>query len=78
MSKILKAGSFVSHLKNTKLNKEKYEELYKESIENNDDFWNKIAQRITWKKKIRESKRSKLPRQSINQMVFKRRIKCLL
>ena len=56
MSKILKAGSFVSHLKNTKLNKEKYEELYKESIENNDDFWNKIAQRITWKKKYEKVK----------------------
>ena len=51
MNKIFKADSFESHLRNTKLNKEKYEELYKESIENNDDIWNKIAQRITWKKK---------------------------
>ena len=39
MNKILKADSFASHLKNTKLNKKKYEELYKQSIENNDDFW---------------------------------------
>ena len=56
MSKILKDDSFVSHLKNTKLNKKKYEELYKESIENNDDFWNKIGQRITWKKKYEKVK----------------------
>ena len=56
MNKIFKADSFESHLKNTKLNKEKYEELYKESIENNDDFWNKIAQRITWKKKYEKVK----------------------
>ena len=56
MNKIFKADSFESHLRNTKLNKEKYEELYKESIENNDDFWNKIAQRITWKKKYEKVK----------------------
>ena len=56
MNKILKADGFVSHLRNTKLNKEKYEKLYKESIENNDDFWNKIAQRINWKKKYEKVK----------------------
>ena len=56
MNKIFKADTFESHLRNTKLNKEKYEELYKESIENNDDFWNKIAQRITWKKKYEKVK----------------------
>ena len=53
MNKIIKASSFASHLKNTKLNKEKYEKLYKQSIENNDDFWNEIAQRISWKKKLK-------------------------
>ena len=56
MNKIFKADTFESHLRNTKLNKEKYEELYKESIENNDNFWNKIAQRITWKKKYEKVK----------------------
>ena len=56
MNKIIKASSFASHLKNTKLNKEKYEELYKQSIENNDDFWNEIAQRISWKKKYEKVK----------------------
>ena len=54
MNKIFKADSFESHLRNTKLNKEKYEELYKESIENNDDFWNEIAQRISWKKNTKK------------------------
>ena len=32
MNKILKADNFTSHLKNTKLNKKKYQELYKQSI----------------------------------------------
>ena len=56
MNKILKADSFASHLKNTKLNKKKYEELYKQSIENNDDFWDKIAERISWQKKYEKVK----------------------
>tara|TARA_B100001123_G_scaffold397544_1_gene480858 strand:- start:69 stop:2009 length:1941 start_codon:yes stop_codon:yes gene_type:complete len=56
MNKILKADIFTSHLKNTKLNKEKYKELYKRSIDNNDDFWNEIATRITWKKKYEKIK----------------------
>jgi len=56
MNKIIKASSFASHLKNTKLNKEKYEKLYKQSIENNDDFWNEVAQRISWKKKYEKVK----------------------
>jgi len=56
MNKIIKASSFASHLKNTKLNKEKYEKLYKQSIENNDDFWNEVAQKISWKKKYEKVK----------------------
>ena len=32
MSDIIKVNKFVDHLKNTKLNKKKYEELYKKSI----------------------------------------------
>jgi len=56
MNKILKVDSFTSYLKNTKLNKEKYEELYKKSIENNDVFWDEIAQRISWKKKYEKVK----------------------
>ena len=56
MNKILKADNFASHLKNTKLNKKKYQELYKQSIQNNDDFWDKIAERISWKKKYEKVK----------------------
>lgn len=58
MIKCIKSDIFATHLKNTKLNKEKYEELYKESIENNDEFWSNVAQRISWKKKFEKSKRS--------------------
>ena len=52
MSKLIKADSFASHLKNTKLNKKKYQELYKNSIENGEKFWDEVAQRVSWKKKI--------------------------
>ena len=56
MSDIFKADSFVTNLKNTKLNKKKYDELYKKSIENNDEFWNEVAQRISWKKNYEKIK----------------------
>tara|TARA_Y100000590_G_scaffold388726_1_gene463293 strand:+ start:1488 stop:3428 length:1941 start_codon:yes stop_codon:yes gene_type:complete len=56
VSKLIKADSFSSHLKSTKLNKEKYQELYKNSIENNDKFWDEVAQRISWKKKYEKVK----------------------
>ena len=50
MTKLIKTDNFAKVLKGTKLNKEKYEELYKESIENTEEFWNKVAKRIDWKK----------------------------
>ena len=50
MIKLIKTDNFSKVLKGTKLNKEKYEELYKESIENTEEFWNKVAKRIDWKK----------------------------
>ena len=50
MSKLIKTSNFAKVLKGTKLNKEKYEKLYKESIENTDEFWDKVAKRIDWKK----------------------------
>ena len=56
MSKSIKADSFASHLKNTKLNKKNYVELYKKSIEDNDVFWDEVAQRISWKKKYEKVK----------------------
>ena len=48
MSKLIKADSFSSHLKSTKLNKEKYQELYKNSIENNENFWDEHGKRLDW------------------------------
>ena len=56
MSKFIKADSFASQLKNTKLNKKNYVELYKKSIEDNDVFWDEVAQRISWKKKYEKVK----------------------
>ena len=56
MSDIIKVNKFVDHLKNTKLNKKKYEELYKKSINDNDNFWDDVAQRISWIKKYEKIK----------------------
>ena len=30
------------------VNKEQYDELYKDSIDNNDSFWNKQGKRLNW------------------------------
>ena len=56
MTKLIKTSNFDKVLKGTKLNKEKYEKLYKESIENNDEFWDKVAKRIDWKKSYEKVK----------------------
>ena len=56
MTKLIKTDNFEKVLKGTKLNKEKYEKLYKESIENNDEFWDKVAKRIDWKKSYEKVK----------------------
>ena len=42
MTKLIKTSNFDKVLKGTKLNKEKYEKLYKESIENNDEFFKEM------------------------------------
>ena len=36
---------------NAKINSENYQSLYRESIENGDEFWNKEGERIDWYKK---------------------------
>jgi acetyl-CoA synthetase len=41
----------VEFAKNTLINKEKYERMYRESIENPETFWGTHAERITWYKK---------------------------
>ena len=56
MNDIIKVNNFANHLKNTKLNKKKYEELYKKSINDNDIFWDEVAQRISWMKKYEKVK----------------------
>ena len=49
--KIIKTNNFSKYLQGTKLDKEKYNTLYKESIENPEKFWDEVANRIDWKKK---------------------------
>jgi len=41
---------------NAKINKNEYESLYRESITNNDQFWSKEADRISWIKKYSKIK----------------------
>ena len=41
-------------IKESKINSENYISLYKESIENGDEFWNKQGSRIDWYKNIRK------------------------
>ena len=43
-------------LLNAKINKNEYESLYRESITNNDQFWSKEADRISWIKKYSKIK----------------------
>ena len=47
---------------NAKVTKDEYLSMYSDSIENNEEFWNKQADRIFWYKKfknIKNVKRSK-------------------
>ena len=53
-------------LSNSKVNKNEYEKLYKESIENNDVFWNKQGDRILWKKKYSKIKDIKYSSKDVN------------
>ena len=64
MDKLIKTNNFDKFLKGTKLNKEKYKELYKQSIENTEEFWDKVAKRIDWKK----------PYESIKEVNFKDKV----
>ena len=42
-----------------KINTDEYESLYRESIDNGDDFWNKQGNRINWYKKYTKIKNVK-------------------
>ena len=37
--------------KNALVDEKKYSSMYKESLENNENFWNQQGSRIDWKKK---------------------------
>ena len=52
--------------KESKLNKDEYLSMYKESIEDNDNFWKKQAQRIDWIKKFNKIKNVKYSKQDVN------------
>ncbi len=49
-----------------KVNSEKYEALYKESINNGDNFWSKQADRIDWYKKFSTVKNVKYSNKDVN------------
>ncbi len=49
-----------------KVNSEKYETLYKESINNGDNFWSKQADRIDWYKKFSTVKNVKYSNKDVN------------
>ena len=48
------------------VDKEQYENLYKESILENDDFWNKQGNRINWIKKYSKIKDIKYSTTDVN------------
>ena len=61
MSEINKFPLSDNWIKNAKVNKKKYEELYNESINDNENFWKKFGKRIDWIKpysKIKDIKYS--------------------
>ncbi|MDC3023388.1 acetate--CoA ligase [Pelagibacteraceae bacterium] len=53
-------------IKEGKINSENYELLYKESIENGDDFWSKQGDRINWVKKYTKIKNVKYSNNDVN------------
>ena len=51
---------------NAKINSENYQSLYRESIENGDEFWNKEGERIDWYKKYTKIKNIKYSNTDVN------------
>tara|TARA_A100001011_G_scaffold400141_1_gene512655 strand:- start:727 stop:2649 length:1923 start_codon:yes stop_codon:yes gene_type:complete len=51
---------------NSKINKQTYLSMYKESIENNDEFWNDQSNRIDWYKKFTKVKNVKYSKEEVN------------
>ena len=52
--------------KNSIVNKEKYESMYKDSIEHNDEFWSKQGERLDWIKKYTKIKNVKFSSKDVN------------
>tara|TARA_B100000900_G_scaffold391977_1_gene387060 strand:+ start:1365 stop:3287 length:1923 start_codon:yes stop_codon:yes gene_type:complete len=53
-------------IEEAKVNSENYNLLYKESIENSEDFWNKQGERIDWFKKYTRIKNVKYSKKDVN------------
>ncbi len=53
-------------IKEGKIDSEKYISLYKESIEDNDEFWNKQGSRIDWYEKYTKIKNTKYSNKEVN------------
>ena len=50
----------------SKINSERYTSLYKESIEDNDKFWNEQGNRIDWYEKYTKIKNTKYSNKDVN------------
>jgi len=55
-----------SWIKDAKINKDEYSLMYKESIDNNEKFWEKNAERIDWFKKFSKVKDVKYSKEEVN------------
>ena len=53
-------------IKDAKINKDEYSLMYKESIDNNEKFWEKNAERIDWFKKFSKVKDVKYSKEEVN------------
>ena len=52
-------------IENSKLNKKQYESMYNESIEDNENFWGKQADRVSWYKKFTKVKEVKYSKDDV-------------
>ena len=52
-------------IENSKLNKKQYESIYNESIEDNENFWEKQADRVSWYKKFTKVKEVKYSKDDV-------------
>tara|TARA_B100001248_G_scaffold145623_1_gene109378 strand:- start:404 stop:2326 length:1923 start_codon:yes stop_codon:yes gene_type:complete len=52
-------------IENSKLNKKQYESMYNESIEDNENFWEKQADRVSWYKKFTKVKEVKYSKDDV-------------